>query len=100
MIESIIAMFSTALAGGGVTWLFFFRTRLKREKSSLQKAEFEDVSSIVKQGISDLRELSGRISELEREKVEILEENNRLKTENANLSESLRRYIKANNPRL
>lgn len=39
--------------------------------------------------MNDLRELSNRISELERDKVEILEENNRLKRQNEILTNQL-----------
>jgi hypothetical protein len=41
--------------------------------------------------MQDLRELSNRISELERDKVEIMEENNRLKRQNEILTDQLAR---------
>jgi hypothetical protein len=91
MMESIIQTITTAIAGGGLSWALFFRQKIRKERNAYDKEEYTTVSEVVKQGMQDLRELSNRISELERDKVEIMEENNRLKRQNEILTDQLAR---------
>lgn len=95
----------SALAGGGLLWIFNFRRQLKRQGNELEGADFDLVSKTVKQAMTDLAGLSERIGQLENEKVLILDrisglerENKRLKKENEHLESVLRAYIEEKNP--
>jgi septal ring factor EnvC (AmiA/AmiB activator) len=98
--EFIIQAITAFLSGGGITWVFFSRLRLRREGSKLRKDEFDAVSEIVKQAMNDLQQLSKRIAELEDEKVKILEEMSKIRQENEKLNTTIRRLIRNNNPAL
>lgn len=99
-IEFVIQTLTTFLGGGGISWLFFSRLRLRREGSKLRKEEFDAVSEIVKQAMNDLQQLSKRIAELEDEKVKILEDMSHLRQENEKLNATIRRLIRKDNPQL
>jgi Arc/MetJ-type ribon-helix-helix transcriptional regulator len=89
MAETILQMLGSALVGGGLWRVLFLRKQYDKQRNTYDKDEYTTVSEVVKQGMNDLRELSNRISELERDKVEILEENNRLKRQNEILTNQL-----------
>ena len=99
-IEFIYQALAAFVGGGGLSWLFFSRLRLRREGGKLHEEEFDAVSKIVKQAMNDLQELSGRIAELEREKIEIMEQMNKLRKENEELNATIRKMIRNNNPNL
>jgi len=99
-IEFIIQALTAFLGGGGLSWLFFSRLRLRREGGKLRKEEFDAVSEIVKQAMSDLQQLSKRIAELEDEKMKILEEMSKIRQENEKLNATIRRMIRKDNPQL
>lgn len=99
-IEVIIQSISAFVGGGGISWLFFSRLRLRREGGKLKEEEFDAVSKIVKQAMNDLQELSQRIAELEREKLEIMEQMSKLRKENEELNATVRRLIRKDNPML
>ncbi len=96
-LDAIIAVIS-ALSGSGVSWVLFFRRKVRREGANLDKEEFNAVSETVRQAANDLKELSARIGELEREKIQVLEDNSNLRKENERLTTALRKYIRHNNP--
>lgn len=98
--ELLIQTISAFIGGGGLSWVFFSRLRMRREGSKLHKEEFDAVSNIVKQAMQDLQQLSSRIAELEDEKVKILEEMGKLREENQKLNDTIRRMIRNNNPQL
>jgi TolA-binding protein len=89
MSDTILQILASAIGGSGISWVLFFQKKLRKERNAYDKDEYITVSDVVKQGMNDLRELSNRISELERDKVEILEENNRLKRQNEILTNQL-----------
>ena len=100
---SIDFVFQAATAfvgGGGVTWLLFYRLKVRREGGKLHEEEFDAVSKIVKQTMNDLQLLSERIAELEREKLDILEQMGKLRKENESLNATIRRMIRKDNPGL
>lgn len=103
----ILKMVASALAGGGAIWLFNFRRRIRRQGNELEGADFDLVSKTVKQAMSDLKNLSDRIGQLETEKTAILDrigdlerENQTLKKENQHLEKVLRAYMTEKNPNL
>jgi cell division protein FtsB len=94
-----------ALFGGGAVWLFNIRSRIRRSENDIKEADFDTVSKVVKGAAEDLRALSERVGELEKEKIRILEElsvlhaaNATLKKENERLERALRSHITKNNP--
>ena len=89
MSDTILQILASAIGGSGISWVLFFKKKLRKERNAYDKEGYVTVSDVVKQGMNDLRELSNRISELERDKVEILEENNRLKRQNEILTNQL-----------
>lgn len=106
MIEAL-KLLASALAGGGILWMFNFRRRVRHQGNELDGADFDLVSKTVKQAMADLANLSERIGQLEKEKVAILDrigdlerENAKLKKENKHLEEVLRAYIREKNPNL
>ena len=99
-IEFMYQAAAAFLGGGGLSWVFFSRLRLRREGGKLREEEFDAVSKIVKQAMNDLQELSNRIAELEREKIEIMEQMNSLRKENEELNATIRRMIRSQNPKL
>lgn len=99
-IEFIIQALTAFFGGGGISWFFFSRLRLRREGGKLRKEEFDAVSEIVKQAMNDLQQLSKRIAELEDEKVKILEEMSKIRQENEKLNATIRRLIRKDNPQL
>ena len=106
-IIEILKMIASAFAGGGVMWFFNFRKRVQRQGNEMEGDDFDLVSKTVKQAMTDLRDLSDRIGQLEKEKVIILDrisdlemENKKLKKENEHLEQVLRAYIKEKNPTL
>lgn len=98
--ELVIQTITAVIGGGGLSWVFFYRLRMRREGGKLHKEEFDAVSNIVKQAMQDLQQLSSRIAELEDEKVKILEEMSKLREENHKLNDTIRRMIRNNNPQL
>lgn len=106
-ITETLKMIVSAAAGGGLLWVFNFRRRVQRQGNELDGADFDLVSKTVKQAMSDLRNLSDRIGELEKEKTAILDrigdlerENQNLKKENKHLENVLRAYMTEKNPNL
>jgi BMFP domain-containing protein YqiC len=99
-IEFVIQAATAFLGGGGATWLLFYRLKVRREGGKLREEEFDAVSKIVKQAMNDLQELSQRIAELEREKLEILDQMSKIRKENEDLNATIRRMVRKDNPRL
>lgn len=98
--ELVIQTISAFLGGGGISWVVFYKLRLRREGGKLHKEEFDAVSDIVKQAMQDLQLLGKRIAELEDEKVKIMEEMGKLREENERLNSTIKRMIRNNNPNL
>ncbi len=106
-ILEILKMLASAAVGGGLLWMFNFRRRVQHQGNELDGADFDLVSKTVKQAMSDLKNLSDRIGQLETEKTAILDrigdlerENQTLKKENQHLEKVLRAYMTEKNPNL
>lgn len=96
VIQTAVALFS----GGGISWLVFFRRKLRLTGNNLSEEEFDSLSKVVKQSMVSLQELSSRISELEKEKMEIMEQMSALRKENEALNATIRRMVRNSNPKL
>lgn len=103
----ILKMALSAVAGGGLAWVFNLKRKIRRDGNALEGQDFDLVSKTVKQAMGDLASLSERIGLLEKEKVAILDrigdlerENAKLKKENELLEKVLRAYIQEKNPNI
>ena len=94
-----------ALFGGGAVWFLNPKSKIRRTRNDINEQDFDTVSKVVKAASEDLRALSERVGELEKEKIRILEElgalhdaNTKLRKENERLEKALRNHITKNNP--
>lgn len=64
------------LLGSGISWFFFFRSKLRREGNRLLEDEFNALSSVVDKSSRQISELSGRLREMESIRTQLATELN------------------------
>ena len=99
-IFKLIELLATFLAGGGLFWLFNVRKHARKAERELEVEEFDAVSSVVERATQQIAELAQKVAALERAKMDmeaqlhsLQKENEHLKSENKNMTETLKRYF-------
>ncbi len=100
VIEIIIQYLAPALAGGGLMWVIQFRLRIRREGNKLLEDDFNAVAAIVEKSTEQISRLHDKISEIEQQKSDIEAEIRKLRRDNETLNNTLKRYLKNQNPNL
>lgn len=100
ILETVIQYLAPAMAGGGLMWVVQFRLRVRREGNKLLQDDFNAVLDIVQKSTEQISRLHDKIAQIEEQKSQIEEEVRRLRKDNATMNETLRRYLKNQNPTL